>query len=91
MTLRTKKSIKTPWKKVVAVFPQGGFSLRLEWEDGECSIVELNDLIEKRDFLWRLRNPLYFSKASVDPLGAVCWPEGEDISPKYLEAFTRAV
>jgi len=76
--------LKTPWIKVVAVLPVENFSLELEWEDGHRTKLFLKSRIEEKDIFWRLRNPRYFRKVAVDPLGGICWPEGEDLSPNYL-------
>jgi hypothetical protein len=56
----------------------------LIWEDGMTSVIELNELIQGKEILWRLRYPRYFSQAAVDELGGICWPEGEDLSPEFL-------
>ena len=81
--------IKTPWKKVVSVFPIEKFSLELKWEDGDRTKLFLQSRIMERDIFWRLRNPRYFRQVSVDPLGGICWPEGEDLSPNYLAQHSR--
>lgn len=77
--------LKTPWKKVHQVENKDDFALDLTWEDGRLSVLDLKPIIFKNDILWRLRNPLYFRKVSIDVLGGICWPEGEDFSADYLE------
>ncbi|CAN2039230.1 DUF2442 domain-containing protein [Candidatus Magnetomoraceae bacterium gMMP-15] len=81
--------LKTPWKKVVSVFPKENFSLELEWENAKRTRLCLESRIKEKDIFWRLRNPRYFRQVSVDPLGGICWPEGEDLSPNYLEHYSR--
>ena len=81
--------LKTPWKKVVSVFPCENFSLELKWEDGHRTRISLHNRIVKRDIFWRLRNPRYFRQVSVDPLGGICWPEGDDLSPNYLASHSQ--
>jgi len=76
--------VKTPWKKVVSVFPGENYSLELKWEDGRRTKLFIQSRIMEREIFWRLRNPRYFRQVSVDPLGGICWPEGEDLSPNYL-------
>ncbi|SLM33171.1 conserved hypothetical protein [Desulfamplus magnetovallimortis] len=76
--------LKTPWKKVIAVSPLHNFSLELQWEDGKKTRLCLDPRIYEKDIFWRLRNPRYFAQVSVDPLGGICWPEGEDLSPNFL-------
>ena len=77
--------IKTQWLKVLKVEPKENFSLLLTWEDGICQAFSLKKLIEEKEIFWKLRYPRYFKKVSIDPLGALCWPEGEDLAPEYLE------
>lgn len=81
--------IKTPWKKVIHVHPGDDFSLELIWEEDRRSTIELNELIHKKEILWRLRYPGYFKQVTVDELGGICWPEGEDLSPNYLLHHSR--
>ncbi len=76
--------IKTPWKKVVAVHPLSNFTLKLEWEDGRQDLIDLAPLIREREMLWRLRTYRYFKQVSIDPLGGIFWPQGEDIAPGFL-------
>ncbi|KAA3662484.1 MAG: DUF2442 domain-containing protein [Calditrichaeota bacterium] len=81
--------LKTPWEKVVFVEPENDAVLRLKWEDGRQSKIDLSTRIYERDIFWRLRNPRYFKQVSVDKLGGICWPEGEDLSPEYLAKFSH--
>ncbi len=83
--------LRTPWKKVIRVLPRENFSLELHWEDGQRTTLSLAARIQERDIFWRLRNPRYFRRVSVDPLGGVCWPEGEDLSPNYLAQHSRNI
>jgi len=80
--------IKTPWKKVVSVktSKDNCYQLRLTMEDRESFDVDLTHLINSREVFWRLKAFRYFQQVTIDPLGGLCWPEGEDISPtKILE------
>ena len=83
--------LKTPWEKIVAASPCENFSLELEWEDGHRTKISLKSRIMERDIFWRLRNPRYFKQVSVDPLGGICWPQGEDLSPNYLKEKSELV
>ncbi len=76
--------INTPWKQVVSVIACEDFVLELKWEDGLKTKVSLKSRINEREIFWRLRNPRYFKQVSVDPIGGICWPEGEDLSAKNL-------
>lgn len=61
--------------------------LRVELDDGRVLTIDLKQLIEQRDFYWRLRRNRYFYQVGIDPLGAICWPEGEDLAPEALERY----
>jgi len=73
-------AVKTPWKKAATVWADKNYRLHLTMEDGEKFELDLTPLINCRDAFWRLKAFRYFQKVSIDPLGGLCWPEGEDIS-----------
>lgn len=79
--------VRTIWKKVKKVFPLENYCLQATFEDGQDVILNIKELIEKRDCYWRLRNPRYFKQVAIDPLGGICWPEGEDLAPDGLERY----
>lgn len=83
-------AINTPWKKVIEVHPNDNFILELTWEDGTQTYLDLNERIHQKDKFWRLRNPRYFKKVSIDILGGICWPEEEDLSPNFLACHSRS-
>ena len=62
-------------------------TLKVTWKDSTEDIVSIYRLVTKNDLFWRLRNPRYFKYAGVDPLGGLCWPEGEDISPGKIRDY----
>lgn len=76
--------IKTPWEKVVTVLPSEDFSVKIVLENGIQKTIDLEKLITERESFWRLRRIRYFLQVGIDPLGGLCWPEGEDISPESL-------
>ena len=61
--------------------------LTVTLHNGEQLLLQLNVLIQRNDAYWRLRQEQYFRQVSIDPLGALCWPEGEDIAPEALERY----
>lgn len=79
---------KTPWPQALCVTPLDQWKLRAELDDGRILTLDLKQLIEQRDAYWRLRRERYFCRVGIDPLGAICWPEGEDIAPESLERYT---
>jgi hypothetical protein len=83
-------AVKTAWKKAASVRANNHFRLHLTMEDGEKLDLDLTPLINSREAFWRLKAFRYFQKVSIDPLGGLCWPEGEDISPtKMLDYIKR--
>jgi hypothetical protein len=76
-----------PWPKVVEVKPQGEQRLRVRFASGTQLLLDLSDLIERREAYWRLRHSRYFHQVAIDPLGGLCWPEGEDLAPDGLERY----
>jgi hypothetical protein len=68
---------------VRAVQPREGFRLEVVFVDGRATEVALGD--RRFDPLFEpLRDPSLFSHVGVDPLGAVCWPNGADLAPDAL-------
>ncbi|MCK5718640.1 MAG: DUF2442 domain-containing protein [Thiomargarita sp.] len=53
-------------------------------EDGETFELDLTILLNKREVFWRLKNHRYFQQVAIDPLGGLCWTNGEDISPNKM-------
>ena len=84
-------AVKTPWEKAVSAEPHRDYQLHVTMEDNEELDLDLTSLIKNREAFWRLRNFRYFRKVAVDPLGGLCWPGGEDISPtKMLHYASRS-
>ena len=54
---------------------------------GETVSLDLETLIRQRNAYWRLRQSRYFPMVGVDPLGGICWPEGEDLAPDGLDRY----
>jgi hypothetical protein len=79
-------AVKTPWKKAVSVRTDNhnNYRLYLTMEDGEQFNLDLAPLINRREAFWRLKTFRYFRQVSIDPLGGLCWPEGEDICPTKM-------
>ena len=80
-------AVRTPWIKVVRAEPLGGDLILVTMENGEKLELELTSLIASRESFWRLKNFRYFRKVAVDPLGGLCWPGGEDISPTKIPYY----
>ena len=55
--------------------------------NGETVFLDLETLICQKNTYWRLRQSRYFSMVGVNPLGGICWPEGEDLAPDGLNRY----
>ncbi|HUG18383.1 MAG TPA: DUF2442 domain-containing protein [Planctomycetaceae bacterium] len=66
----------------------GPHKLKLSFSDGTIKTVDVRPLLEGPVFE-PLRNPDYFSKASLDHIcGTVVWPNGADFAPEALYELT---
>jgi hypothetical protein len=80
-------AVKTPGQKPVEVTALPDYRLHTVMENGQTLNLDLTPLISSRKAFWRLKNFRYFKQVSIDPLGGLCWPEGEDISPTKMLAY----
>ena len=80
-------AVKTSWQKVKAVRPLTHFKLQIALENGSQQVLDLENLIARREVYWRLRQPRYFRMVKTDELSVICWPEGEDIAPESIERY----
>ncbi len=82
-------SVANPiWKKPIKVSATQQYFLHLILEDQQECQLDLTSLVTQKAIFWRLRNFRYFRKVSIDPLGGLCWPEGEDIAPEKVFQYT---
>ncbi|MFM7362436.1 MAG: DUF2442 domain-containing protein [Cyanobium sp.] len=72
---------------MIQVVPLEQGQVRVYFDSGETMLLDLSDLLHRRDSYWRLRHPRYFQQVAIDPLGGLCWPEGEDLAPDGLERY----
>ena len=66
------------------VKPMPGHCLHVEIEDGRSGIFDMKPYLEHGMFK-ELKNTNYFNQVGVF-LGAITWPNGQDISPEALIA-----
>jgi hypothetical protein len=76
-----------PWPTVIRVEPLEGRRLRVILSSGQQLLLDLTGLLGRREAYWRLRHPRYFRQVAIDPLGGLCWPEGEDLAPDGLDRY----
>lgn len=79
--------VESPWPRAIEVMSLPGQRLQVNLDDGRCLTLNLGPLIQRRDAYWRLRQDRYFRQVGLDPLGGICWPEGEDLAPDGLERY----
>jgi len=80
-------SIQWPWSKVIFVTAKEPYRLFVRLDDGRELLLDIRPLVERHQSLWRLRHAQYFQKVQIDEIGAICWPEGEDIAPEAIESY----
>jgi hypothetical protein len=70
--------------KLIAAHCETGFTIRLTFSDGAEGIFDGCELLKKRGpLLDALRDEAFFRRAFVDA-GALCWPNGLELSPARL-------
>lgn len=84
-------AVDWPWPRVVQVTPLAHGQLQIRLADDQAWQLDLTPLITAREAYWRLRQPRYFRQVGIDPLGALCWPEGEDLAPESLARYRHVV
>ncbi len=66
-------------QQVVSVQALAGYQLEVKFDDGVQGVVAMKDRLFGPVFE-PLRDPAMFAKVFVDEFGAVCWPNGADLS-----------
>lgn len=75
--------------KVIAVHYLGGFRVALEFSDGAAGEFDGQTLLQRSGpLLDPLRSETYFRRCFVDA-GALCWPNGLELSPMRLRESIR--
>ena len=67
---------------VKLVKPLPGYRIYVELEDGRRGIFDVKPYLD-RGLLRQLRDTLYFNQVGIS-LGAVTWPDDQDICPETL-------
>lgn len=68
-----------------------GFRVRLRFEDGSTSIIDLRPFLRGPIFEPLVRDEQLFRKVAVDPdLGTIVWPNGADMDPDVLYELSRS-
>ncbi|MBU0750984.1 MAG: DUF2442 domain-containing protein [Gammaproteobacteria bacterium] len=70
--------------KVLSVSYIGEFNLALHFSDGKEGVFDGRALLQRKGpLLDALRQEEFFRRAFID-MGAVCWPNGLELSPARL-------
>lgn len=77
--------------KLIEARHQGNFQVALHFSDGKEGVFDGHALL-KRDgpLLEPLRDETYFKRVFIDA-GALCWPNGLELSPVRLHASGQAL
>jgi len=67
------------------------FTLALDFSDGAHGVFDGRAYLSQRTgpLLDKLRDPMYFQRCFIDA-GALCWPNGLELSPAKLHALSIA-
>ena len=68
------------------------FTLALDFSDGAHGVFDGRAYLSQRTgpLLDKLRDPMYFERCFIDA-GALCWPNGLELSPARLRELTTIV
>ncbi len=70
--------------------PTDGYAVRVAFEDGTASEVDLAYLLDYGGVFEPLSDPAYFRRLRADPeAGTIVWPNDADIAPETLYAHAR--
>lgn len=79
-------------KDLVQATPLDGYRVRLRFEDGIESELDLATIIRFEGIFAPLRDLARFREFSVDPeLGTIYWPNGADLDPIVLYARVTGI
>ena len=77
--------------KLIEARSEANFTIKLTFSDGAEGVFEGAEFLKKNGpLLDALRNESYFKRAFIDA-GALCWPNGLELSPVRLREVCVAV
>ena len=77
--------------KLIETRYQGDFQVALRFSDGKEGIFDGHALLKRSGpLLEPLRDEVYFRRVFIDA-GALCWPNGLELSPARLHETCRAL
>jgi hypothetical protein len=76
---------------VTAARHEGGWKLKIQFEDGQVRVVDLSRYLDGPVFE-PLKDPSYFKLFAVNhDIDTVVWPNGADFSPDFLYEIGESV
>lgn len=80
--------MKPPMQKVLTAHPVAPFALALQFSDRSQGIWRAEGYLSSHSgpLLEKLRDAAYFARVFIDA-GALCWPNGLELSPARLHAL----
>lgn len=77
--------------KVIEARYHSNFQIALAFSDGAEGVFDGNEFLKRNGpLLDALRNESYFQRVFIDA-GALCWPNGLELSPVRLHQTCRAL
>ncbi|MDP2788121.1 MAG: DUF2442 domain-containing protein [Pseudomonadota bacterium] len=77
--------------KLIATRYLGDFQVALTFSDGKEGVFSGRDLLARQGpLLEALRDESYFKRLFIDA-GALCWPNGLELSPSRLHELCKAL
>jgi len=77
--------------KLIEVHHRANFKIALTFSDGTEGVFDGNEFLKRKGpLLDALRNESYFKRAFIDA-GALCWPNGLELSPDRLHQTCNAL
>ncbi len=76
---------------VVGAMYKGGYTIELEFDDGERGIVDFSKYLHKGGVFERFKDPEFFRNFTVsEELGTLTWGNEVDVAPETLYAEATA-
>ena len=77
--------------KLIEAHYQSDFKVALRFSDGKEGLFDGQDLLQRKGpLLEPLRSEEYFKRLFIDA-GALCWPNGLELSPARLHESCQAI
>lgn len=82
------KTVTRGMHKITQVKVKPNYTLALVFDDGTAGEIALGDRVFGPMFE-PLKDPSLFAQVTIDPFGALCWPNDADLAPDALHHAVR--